>query len=570
MSAQKRKEKTAPRKGAPQRIRPRRSRVWGADAGRLLRHSPWIYAAALVLLHILLAYLVIEPAPHTGGDNAGYLTLAKSLLERHTYQDLYDPGEPLHTQYPPVFPAILALASLVGLKSWMQLKYLTIAFSALGVGFTYLWIRRRRRPELAFGVALVMAVAPGVLGLSHWELSDVPFWALTMIALWAWDRLRPGDYTMLAVAVIATTLAYFTRSAGLPLLIGAGVWLLWKQRWTELSIFVLVIGPLAIWWWWRARTQGGVDYVGQFWFVNPYDPSLGRIGAGELLVRMKENGGKYLSWHLPVLLFGVQRFLALSVLIVALAVYGWVVRLRRARISELFVPLYIGLLLVWPAVWSGERFLLPALPFILYYAGDALVRLLRMTMPAAARLVPALIAGAIILVGMPQLSQAAQASRECMGVYRTGDNYACLPESWKDFYGIAEMAPRVLPDNAVVLSRKPRNFYSAAGLKGRNYPLFAEPDSFFKTAREAGARYVLFDRLDGVSQAYLVPVLVTRSNRFCILFGLGQDRATVFGILPETMKVKPQQSNVQFATCSDDYWRSAAVRDSLYGGLIRF
>ncbi|HEY0809208.1 MAG TPA: hypothetical protein VGD49_03565, partial [Longimicrobiales bacterium] len=165
MSAQKRKEKTAPRKGAPPRIQPRRSRVWGADAGRLLRHSPWIYAAALVLLHILLAYLVIEPAPHTGGDNAGYLTLAKSLLERHTYQDLYDPGEPLHTQYPPVFPAILALASLVGLKSWMQLKYLTIAFSALGVGFTYLWIRRRRRPELAFGVALVMAVAPGVLGL---------------------------------------------------------------------------------------------------------------------------------------------------------------------------------------------------------------------------------------------------------------------------------------------------------------------------------------------------------------------------------------------------------------------
>jgi hypothetical protein len=180
-----------------------------------------------------------------------------------------------------------------------------------------------------------------------------------------------------------------------------------------------------------------------------------------------------------------------------------------------------------------------------------------------------MVAGAIILVGMPQLSQATQVSRECMRIYRTGDDYACLPESWKDFYGIAELAPRVLPDNAIVLSRKPRNFYSAAGLKGRNYPLFAEPDSFFKTAREAGARYVLFDRLDGVSQAYLVPVLVTRSNRFCILFGLGQERATVFGILPEMVRVQPPQPDVQFATCGDDYWRSAAVRDSLYQGMIR-
>jgi hypothetical protein len=570
MSAQRRKQKTAPRKAAPVRKQPRKRRVLGAEAGRLLRHSRWIYALGFMLLHVILAYLVIEPAPHTGGDNAGYVTLAQSLLERGTYQDLYDPAEPPHTQYPPVFPIILAAASLVGLTSWMQIKYLIIAFSAIGVGFTYLWIRRRRRPELAFGVALVMALAPGVLGLSHWELSDVPFWALTMIALWAWDRLRPGDYKTLALAVIATTLAYFTRSAGLPLLIAAGAWLIWKHRWQQLGIFAVVILPLAVLWWWRARTQGGVDYVGQFWFVNPYDPSLGRIGFGELLARMKDNGGKYLSWHLPVLLFGVQRYLPLSVLIVALGVYGWVMRLRRPRISEVFLPLYIGLLLVWPAVWSGERFLLPALPFILYYAGDGLVRIIRMTMPAAARLAPAMLAGFMVLLGIPQLSQARQLSRECMAVYRTGDEYACLPPDWKDFYGVAEIAPRVLPDSAVVLSRKPRNFYSASGLQGQNYPLFPEPDSFFKAARATGARYVLFDRLDGVSQAYLAPVLITRSNNFCILFGLGQDRATVFGIMLEGLAVQPQQQNVQFATCGDEFWRSTAARDSLMRGLIRF
>ena len=32
--------------------------------------------AALVLLHLVIAYLALFPAPHTGGDNAAYRALA--------------------------------------------------------------------------------------------------------------------------------------------------------------------------------------------------------------------------------------------------------------------------------------------------------------------------------------------------------------------------------------------------------------------------------------------------------------------------------------------------------------
>ncbi|HEY0671286.1 MAG TPA: hypothetical protein VGD27_03415, partial [Longimicrobiales bacterium] len=546
--------------------RPGPARVLGADFGRLL-HARWLIIA-LVLVHVVFAHLVMQPAPHTGGDNAGYLTLARSILERGTYQDLYDPAEAPHTQYPPVFPLILAVASLIGLKSWLQLKYLIVGFSALGVAFTYLWIRRRGRPELAFAVALLLAISPGVLDLSHWVLSDVPFWGMTMAAVWAWDRLRPGDYKLLVVAAVLTTLAYLTRSAGLPLLLAAAAWLGWRKRWPELALFLLIIGPFAFWWWWRARTQGGVDYVGQFWFVNPYDPAQGRIGFGELLVRMKDNGAKYISWHLPVLLFGVQRYLPLSIMIVLLGVYGWITRMRRPCVSELFLPLYIGLLLIWPAVWSGERFLLPALPFILYYAGDGLVRLLRMTAPAMARLVPAAATGMMVLLSLPQLAQATQFSAECMSLYRTGDKYACLPDQWKDFAAVAELVPRLLPDSSAVLSRKPRTFYILSGVPSRTYPLTAEPDSFFRAARDAGARYVLFDRLDALSQAYLAPVLIGRSNSFCMLFSLGADRATMFGIREAPPAASPVQAT-SFEPCGAEFWRSEAVRDSLFGGTLQ-
>ncbi|HEX6559313.1 MAG TPA: hypothetical protein VF021_07615, partial [Longimicrobiales bacterium] len=206
----------------------------------------WKWALVLLMVaHVGLSLLVFEPEPHTGGDNAGYLALAKSLLQNHQYRDIYDPAAPPHTQYPPVFPAILAVAITLGVKPWVQLKLLIVAFSAAAVAFSYLWMRRHGRPELATGVAAVLAFSPGVLAQNHWVLSDVPFWAMTMVAVWAWQRMPDGLRARFFVAVLLTTLAYFTRSAGLPLLLAAGAWLAWRRRWKQLIVFAAVIVPLA-------------------------------------------------------------------------------------------------------------------------------------------------------------------------------------------------------------------------------------------------------------------------------------------------------------------------------------
>lgn len=526
---------------------------------------------ALVAIHILLHYLVFLPQPHTGGDNAGYLTLAKSLLERHQYRDLYDSTEPIHTQYPPVYPLILAVGIMLGLKPWVQFKIITIAFSALAVAFTYLWIRRRGRPELALGVAAILAVAPGVLDQGHWVLSDVPFWGITMVAVWAWQRLPDGFNTRFAVAVVMTVLAYFTRSAGLPLLIGASAFLVWRRRWPQLAVFAATIGPLAFLWWLRAKQKGGVDYVSQFWSLDPYNPAAGRIHFFDLFTRMRDNGGHYVSRHLPVLLFGREGMVALSGLIILLGLYGWIVRMRRPGVSELFLPFYIGLLLVWPAVWSGERFLLPALPFILFYAGDAIARLTRLVVRNGTRL-PAFVACLLlILFGIPATTEAHRMSELCMQEYRGGDRYACLPDAYKDYYHIAELAKRILPEHSAVLSRKARSFYIiSGGVPGRQFPLSDDPEKFFAEARAARARYVVYDGLDALSQAYVVPTLLKHPGAFCILFSLGQERAAVFGIdLAGATSIEQRPAAGAFKPCGDEYWKNSAVRDSLQQGLIR-
>ncbi|MFW5905123.1 MAG: hypothetical protein ACOCUZ_02790, partial [bacterium] len=71
--------------------------------------------------------------PHTGGDNAGYLGLAYSLLERGAYLDLYLPGEPIHTKYPPGFPLLLAGARILGAETWVAFKAVVAVSATLAV-----------------------------------------------------------------------------------------------------------------------------------------------------------------------------------------------------------------------------------------------------------------------------------------------------------------------------------------------------------------------------------------------------------------------------------------------------
>jgi hypothetical protein len=529
-------------------------------------------AIALAAVHVLLGLASFQPTPHTGGDNAAYLSLAQSLLEDGRYRNLYDPNTPPHTQYPPVFPGILALALALGLKPWVQLKLVVLGFAAAAVAFTFLWIRRRRRPLLALGVGAALAVGPGALELGHWVLSDVPFWTLTAVALWAFERLRPGERRRLAVAVAATTLAYFTRSAGLPLVVAAFAWLALRRRWTQVAALAVVLGPLALLWWLRARGLGGVDYVSQFWSVNPYDPSQGRIGMGDLFGRMAENAGKYARLHLPILLTGTSggASIALGAGVIGFGLFGWLRRLRRPGAAELFLPLYLGLLLLWPAVWSGERFLLPAFPLLLAYAGEGVVRLGRVLQPVAAPWAAAVAAAVVLLAALPGTADQVRSGRFCTGLYRAGDPWPCLTPAWREYYDTAVWAGRSLPPGAAVVTRKPRLFWGlSGGVPAVIFPFSTDAAAFFAAADTAGARYLVLDRVDGLSSAYVTPIVLRRPQAFCILYASPLQTTAVLGILDGAAAMPDAatdaERDVVFPICPEPFWRDPGERERLLG-----
>jgi hypothetical protein len=556
------------------------------------RIKPAHVALALALLHLAVVLLSLHPSPHSGGDNASYLALAKSLREHGTYQELWDPAARAHTQYPPGWPLILAAAMTLGLQPWMGFKVLVALFSAGAVGCAYLWARRLATAGTALGMGVLVALGAGVVDVSSWELSDAPFWAFTMLALLGFARLardgsaaadpaaasasasappapttadgRPWTAWLgpVALASAATLMAYATRSAGLPLVVAAAAWLAWRRRWAWLGVFSAFIVPFALYWWARGRAAGGPGYAGYLWYVDPYRPMLGTVGVGGLLRRIVNNGAEYATEHLPYLLTGVREGVPaalLGTLIVLLALAGWGMRVRRPGVAELWLPLYVGLVLIWPEEWAGERFLLPALPMLLLCAAEPLRGLAARTGRAA--LVGAAAVGIVVLAGLPPLVRQADLAIRCRAVYTPENAFPCLSEAWVDFLDLARDVRGQLPADATVLSRKATLFWAYAQYPSRTYPFTDNPDTLLAAARDARARYIMLDYMDRVSTMYLAPVLMQRPQAFCVMTAAGPGRATLMGIQPDAermpnLRERPGNETVDlaFPTCGPEFW----------------
>ena len=560
-----------------------RAEPMGAVASSTVGRRLPLWGIGVLVLQLALMLTAFNRAAHNGGDTAGYVTLAHSMLDRGTYQDLWQPGQPPHTKYPPVFPALLAIAITLGAKTWGALKVVPALFTTLSVMAAYLWARERRGAPLGAIVALLVAGSNAVLWASHWELSDPPFVALTFVALWAYDRVRaltpPPDSTeprpdtkvWLALGAVATGLAYFTREAGLPLLVAAGIWLLLQKRWRAAVAMSGGIGALALVWSFRANQ--GAQYMSEFWMINPYEPDLGRVSFGGLTARVAQNTIGYVTRYVPVGFTGLRPGLPVAVIgiaLFALAIWGWARRLRSPGVAELFVPMYLGLILLWPQVWSGDRFALPLFPLLLFYSGEVIVHLAQGMSPPLRKVAIGLTVAVLAVPALGAWMREVRLAAGCSSMVRSDGSFACWGPRTNEFVEAALWSGAHLPDSAVVLTRKPRIFYVESGLPSETFPFTKDSDRFLAFADSVGARYVLMDYLDDAASVYVAQALITKGGSFCALEGFGaadKPRTQMLGILPPENRIEAEvreengQVSVAMKRCPPELTRATPLTE---------
>ena len=490
----------------------------------------------ILAMHVLLAFLLFNPQPFTGGDNAHYMILAESIGTGQGYRDLHVVGAPLHAKYPPLYPVALAGVRSLG-GGLVAFKTLSVVSTTASLAFLFFVGRRRLGRNSALLVTGVAALNPVLLQYSHWVLSETMFVLFVLAALWAFER-EDDDWRWVGLAIAAAVLSYLTRTAGLALLFALLVSLGWRRRWIQLGAAGLITAAaIGAWSRWVAMAvaSGAQGYGADFLRVNPYAADQGLVGPGGLLGRMLVNALAYTMTVLPETLGGdvpgtasaVNAFASIAAMIVlATALLGWWRGIRHGRVLELFALFYTGLILVWPPLWTDERLLLPLLPVLLLLSVDGIAGAFALATRKPRAWVIPLFAASLMLLSLPANVQWVSATVACRGDFRRGDELACYNPLWRSFAESARWVRDQTPADAVVVSRKPRMFFFFARRQTAPFPLLGDDGEKLAAFESAGADYVVISATTPGSDVFLVPLILRNPDRFRPLFDTGADPFT--------------------------------------------
>ena len=205
----------------------------------------------------VLVYTQVFPyGAHLNTDSFSYLSAARSLLSGEGY--LIFGGSGKTDLWPPIYPALLALASLV---SGMDPLAVIDPFNAIIFGLTVLvlgrWLnwRLEHRPLMVWACLAALFIEPVVWVATH-ARSESLFILFTTLALSSADRFlkMSGGGSHLLAAAVWTALACLTRYAGVTIVAAVAPLLLLQRsyglraRFVHTAMYAVVsVAPFAAW-----------------------------------------------------------------------------------------------------------------------------------------------------------------------------------------------------------------------------------------------------------------------------------------------------------------------------------
>ncbi len=229
----------------------------GPRAWSLLRM--WLGTRWLLLLLALVAPVLalVRTGLHgiaLHGDSVTYLSVARNLSAGMGYTH-FD-GTPL-TGWAPLYPTLLALLDLaLGVDPLSGARFFDAAVFGLFVFFSGLLFQSYlSEPSLVIAGAAFVLLAPDMLRLSTYGLSEPLFFLLTVIFLLGLNRyLNRNSFLTLFLTAFVVGLACATRYIGVALILAGAVAILLNRRCTvrtriqHLLFFCTVASlPLALW-----------------------------------------------------------------------------------------------------------------------------------------------------------------------------------------------------------------------------------------------------------------------------------------------------------------------------------
>ncbi len=526
--------------------------------------------AVPIAMHAVLSWVVRMRELGIGNDDAVYLLLARALREGH-YRELFYVGSPLHSQYPPGYPALLALLGAPSNGVFDLAIAVNIFLSCTALALLFDVIRRWSIPLAGVAVA-VLALNPSLISASSRVQSEPMFMALVMLGLWA---LRPATETRHRwIAITAIIAAALTRSAGVALVAGVLVHFLLAREWKTFLVLVLIAALTIVPWigWTVLAPQKvvGRSYIADALATLPRDersdpaatataPSFESGALSRAIVfgralarRVGENTPAYLTRSLPSVLAiptvegtPVDNAAWLLAMLAALAA-GVVAAMRRWRAAVLALAAYAALLVVWPYVIG--RFITPLLPVLVAVILLGAWRIGVRLMPRMA-IAPALALSAVMLAGGVQgVSAMVRRAADCQSPSING-GFPC-DSGVRRYRAVTTSLARTLPHNAHVFTTKEGTFHYLTGRRVVSvYPaLKMGPEEFADYLRRSETTLIFLPHLK-IDEPALGPALAANCRELTDT-GTGDDDLLL-------LFVRPPGAAESNACAAVDRWRAS-------------
>jgi len=534
-----------------------------------------LFVLAAVIAGIWIGFFHSDGLCDLSGDSARYFLLGKALSDGHGYVEIEKPGLPVHTEYGPALPAVMAVLMKLGADSPEDFKWLMYLSLLSGTVLFFGYVAMKERPgetALSAGVlVLIAATFPFQARFANQVLSDLPYLAVSMLALAvvysAGDEKRSAKVWFIAGLVAG--ISFLFRQVGLALWVGFLLGILLspgREIKERLKLCVLVtVGFWLVAGAWLLRNYfvvGSLDpsHADKLFWAKDADPFAGTIGLTELLLRglkglrsyVRELGSVLFDMPSAYWSFPTALRAGAALLILVPAVYGLFSRIisRRGPLEFYFI-VYVAIISLWQS--HNPRYLLPILPLIVFYAAHGLSSFLSSTkwkvkaMGGAAGLL--VIVNILVFAGDAGVALSSVETpgrvpcftlkpgqrdemKELAGTIKWGYWYqypdmlsltdtASYAMRWHRLQAVLIWCGKNLPDDAVIAARKPRLAAYYTGRYALQYPALLDPAALSARLEEMGVTHVFIDEVSPAVRQVIKNYAGERPDDLKVVYGLG-------------------------------------------------
>ncbi len=492
---------------------------------------------AVLLLPLIAVWcgLTLSPEWHPTWDSAMYVAMGKSIVSGEGARYMGYGG----IKYPPGFPLMLGLIIGPFGYNFLLMRLLIVACAVGTAWLAYLIVRDRSNRWIATGVMCATVSCYAVFFECTRVLADLPYAFLSLIALRWVERYAGADSWRGRVGYITIGLmlaAYFTRIAGLTLFAGAIACLTvggTGSRPSRLNLkkaaavaLVLIVVPTA----WTVQNQlrgpflpsdlrEALSYEKEFLSRGTNTPDQPTIAWSDLAARLWRNVGYYEKLASSVVV-GEPLESKTPIHVGALLLIGGFVYclIRQRGVYEYYVPIYLLVYMVW-TTRQGERFLVPIVPLLLYYA----FRSLTLVIAGLRALVERSIGRqdrrniteatvVVVLIGLLFFSNWAENVETIRREHREPYHDELVAKIIESAQWLRENTP---PDT-IVVSDWPSYVYLFSDRKTFSFPWWNQPQRVYQSISDLDADYViLMPSLR--SERHLFPMLRVYLNEFAVV-----------------------------------------------------